>query len=462
MQQDPRSFLLTNTIGSVNHYNLLQLSQVSSNMRRRAKMIRFVAKKRRHTMRVSISSCAFSRLAGAVTALWLCGAGAAWAGGGGESLTTLQAVIGPPDGSSGFCHMLKMNPCPQLPTFTQAILEAAGLANSPPEMVAAQNGLSPGNNVYAGNPAAVPPTPFPLTANTPPTLSDLLSTLTPLAFISSTNQNAPAAATQLYDPDANTFLYAVTVSSIEFATPPGGTVPDTLYLFYEDLSRTNSNLKGTVANFSLPLTVLNSDGTERAVAATLQFAAAGANDCSTSTIKGNFSGSGTQTISPAAIGVNCAVVFSSSPTSSQKHATFEVAVPLLVTGACSPATPGCPRQPPPPPNTDPAYFYALHTGNPGQLNLGIYTAFLFDDLGATPTKSGILPSGATIGIAPTAGPLGPATTGSATFALCANLPGGNGNGQAPVPAVAAYYAIATSGETLLSRALSSTSVCPAF
>ena len=36
-------------------------------------------------MRVSIRSFAFSRLAGAVTALWLCGAGAAWAGGGGES-----------------------------------------------------------------------------------------------------------------------------------------------------------------------------------------------------------------------------------------------------------------------------------------------------------------------------------------------------------------------------------------
>jgi hypothetical protein len=35
MQQNPGSFfLLTNTIGSVNHYNSLQLSQVSSNMRR--------------------------------------------------------------------------------------------------------------------------------------------------------------------------------------------------------------------------------------------------------------------------------------------------------------------------------------------------------------------------------------------------------------------------------------------
>ncbi len=183
-------------------------------------------------MRVSIRSFAFSRLAGAVTALWLCGAGAAWAGGGGESLTTLQAVIGVPDGSTGFCHMLGMGTnfgttCPQLPTFTQAILEAAGLANSPPEMVAAQNGLPPGSNVYASNPAVVPlslgsPTPFPLTANTSPTLSELLSTLTPLAFISSPTKPTPV---QLYDSDANTFLYAATVSSIGFFTPPGGTRP---------------------------------------------------------------------------------------------------------------------------------------------------------------------------------------------------------------------------------------------
>jgi hypothetical protein len=48
------------------------------------------------------------------------------------------------------------------------------------------------------------------------------------------------------------------------------------------------------------------------------------------------------------------------------------------------------------------------------------------------------------------------------FALCANLPAGNGNGQAPTPAVAAYYAIATTGETLLEAALPgfSSSVCP--
>ena len=292
-------------------------------------------------------------------------------------------------------------------------------------------------------------------------MSDQLSTLTPLAFISSEKKNqgsskkknqATAVATQLYDLDADTFLYAVTVSSIGFATAPGGTVPDTLYLFYDDLARTSSNFSSgqTVAKFSLPLTVLNSDGTERAVAATLKLVAP-ATDCSASKVTGDFLNNGTpQTRNATDIGLNCAVVFGPSPTSKERHAIFEVAVPLLVTGAS------------PPPNTDPAYFYFLNTGLPGPINTGLFTAFLLDDPGVTPAAPGILPAGASIGIAPTAGPLGlPPASGSSTLALCASLPE-NGNGQALVPAVGAYYAIATTGETLLSAALpaASTSVCP--
>ena len=160
----------------------------------------------------------------------MCGAGTAWAGDGGDSLGTIQAIIGKVDGSSGFCKLLGMGTnfgttCPQLPTVTQAVLEAAALGLSPPEMVAAQNSIPAGSNVNAGNPAVVPqglfvPTPFPFTATTSPKLFDLLKTLTPLAFISANNSNGAAAATQLYDADADTFLYAVTVSSdwIRYAT----------------------------------------------------------------------------------------------------------------------------------------------------------------------------------------------------------------------------------------------------
>src|SRR5580693_6677422 len=90
MQQNPGSFLLTNTIGSVNHYNLLQLSQVASNMRRADEDDPLRPQKRRHTVSPSIRSFMHSRLTGAVAALWLCCAGPAWAGDGGNDLGTLN------------------------------------------------------------------------------------------------------------------------------------------------------------------------------------------------------------------------------------------------------------------------------------------------------------------------------------------------------------------------------------
>jgi hypothetical protein len=288
-------------------------------------------------------------------------------------------------------------------------------------------------------------------------LSELLSTLTPLAF--SSQSSGTAVARQLYDPNANIFLYAVGVSSFGEVSSTGLTDPDTVYFLYDDTSRTSANLQQgkIVAKFLLPLTVLSSNGvTETPLSATLQFKvpATGQPPCSASTVVSSLWPNG---IAPAQIGVNCAVVFGASPTSAQQHAIFEVAVPLLVTGAsCNDSKglpiPGCT------PNTDPPYFYFANTGNPGPVNLGIYTAFLFDD------ANQILPNGASIGLAPSAGPLGPppAAGVSSTFALCANLPVGNGNGQAPVPAVGAYYAIATDGETLLSAPLPgfSTSTCP--
>lgn len=449
-------------------------------------------------MHKKVKSSAISRLVGTAATLWLCISGSAWAGDG-ANLQSIQAIIGPPDGSSGFCSIFKMNPCPQLPTVTQALLEAAGLGLSPPEMVAAQNSIPPGGNVYAGNPAAIGPNatgiPFPLNAKSSPTLSDLLSTLTPLAFvsagkgnqeasvISSANKSQGAAAvTQLYNPDADTFLYAVAVSTFGVAQPPGGTSPDTLLLVYDDLERSNQNfLPGrTVGKFLLPLTVLSVDPvtgkvSERQVAATLQLIAP-ATDCSASKVTGDFMGSGTlQTVKATDIALNCAVVFGPSPTSPQSHAIFELAVPLLVTGACAP-TPSSPDFCPSgasPLNTDPAYFYQAHNpGKQGPINTGLFTAFLFDDIFGVPAPA--MPpilgaNGIAIGIAPTAGPLGPPPSCTGTnctpppsaFALCASLPP-NGNGQPLVPALGAYYAVSTAGETLISAALPgvSTSICP--
>jgi hypothetical protein len=112
-------------------------------------------------------------------------------------------------------------------------------------------------------------------------------------------------------------------------------------LFYDDPVRTSNAFAAgqVIAKISLPLTVLNQDGsTERAVPTVLQFKslAAGGASCS---VTGNFSGSGTQTLAAAAIGVNCAVVFGASPGLPHSHTIFEVAVPLVVTAAIDPAYP---------------------------------------------------------------------------------------------------------------------------
>jgi hypothetical protein len=438
-----------------------------------------------HAMKVSLNLGA-ARLVGAIAAILLCCAGSAWAGDGGPSLTSIQAIIGKADGSTGLCKILSMKPCPQVPTVTQALLEAAGLELSPIEMVAAQNQTTPGSNVNAANPAAVPvPTPFPLNSTTSPTLSGLLSTLTPLAFQSASKSGSTATATQLYASDINTFLYGVAVSTFGISEKPGGTVPDTALLFYDDVSQPYSSFpRGTtVAKFLLPLTVLNVDTlgnvSERQVATTLNFIAPTTN-CSASTLTGDFMGSGTPQTIPATdiAGFGCVIVFGPSPTSSASHAIFEVEIPLLVTG-----TAGSPY------NTDPAYFYTFNTpGAPaGPINTGLFTAFtFFDDVfGTVPAPPPFIlgANGVAIGMAPTAGPLGPPPTCSgtgctpppSTFALCASLPQNgsgqqngnaqgqqNGSGQALVPAVGAYYAIATDGEMLLSAALpaASTSVCP--
>jgi len=458
----------------------------------------------------SFRSFTFSRLAGALAGLWLCGAGAAWAGDGGD-LGSLQNI------TNGFCAALNMASCPQLPTVTQAILEVAGLENSPPEMVAAQNKIPPGSNVTAGNAPALlvdkAPTPFPIDSNSSPALFDagsppsgLLSTLTPLAFIS--QKSGTAAATQLYDPKADTFLYAVGVPEAGQTNVKGFTEPDTAFFFYDDLFRVAQNFtKGQiVAKFSFPLTVLNSSGSENApVMVTLEVIATTCNGgpgcvpackqgtlgpaCLQAYVYGGGIGTPSTPVDASQLGIQFALVFGPSPTSPQKHAIFEVAVPLLVTGAITgvfptPTSVSCSDSTPPPsncsPNTDPAYFYFQITrqaGNgsevapfppPSTGNLGLDTVFAFDE------TNPVLPAGASIGLAPTAAPFCTATTCPASgdappplsvpFALCASLPD-NSNGPAARlrPAVGAYYAIATDGETLVGAPVPSVfSACPAL
>jgi hypothetical protein len=337
--------------------------------------------------------------------------------------------------------------CPQAPTITQGILQLAAWDLVPNEMISATNSIPLGARVNAGSPSIPPvgPTPPPITAFPVQggALSTLLANLTPLAFISSSP--GPAAATQLYDTKADIFFYALASLS---KSSTQSVQPDTLYLFYDDTTRNANFVQGQIiANISLPLVVLNSDGTtERLVPTTLQFRvpSPGGLPCSASTVVGNFSGASNaiQTLTPAQIGVDCAVVFAPSPLAVASHAIFEVQVPLIVTNP-----------------TDPLYF-----SNPIS---NVNFSFKTDETGFTPaaTTSPILGvSGKSIGIGPAAVPLGtpPAAGVAAAYALCANLPSGNGVGRPPVPAVAAYYAISTAGETLLSAAVpsASTSACP--
>jgi hypothetical protein len=302
-----------------------------------------------------------------------------------------------------------------------------------------------------------------------------LSTLTPLAFISKNPPTptsiaqdplaATAQPTQLYDATADTFLYAVAMSSTRAAESHGLSNPDTVFFFYDTLFRTNQNNIIT-AQFRFPLSVLNSDGTERVVPTTLNFAGTSGGDCSMSSVVGDFIGSGTtQTLNPPSkIGINCTVVFSASPASTQQHAIFEVAVPLLVTTACT--ANGC---------LDRLYFYTnQNQGVPNPVNSGltvgtqtagqgVYTAFV------SSTNSGkgygfaagpnVLGTGVAIGLAPSAGgSLSPPISNGTRFslALCASLPvNTNGTGAQLRPAVGAFYAMATSGETLLAAPIPS-------
>jgi hypothetical protein len=464
----------------------------------------------------AVGSSTISRLAGAVAALWLCGAGSVWAGsGGGADLASLNTSL------SDLCTTLKntfgvpLPSCPQVPTVAQGVLQLAAWNLVPTEMVRATNSIPLKGAVNAGNPSIPPvgPVPPPITAFPVDgdALSNLLPNLTPLAFkrpdaigktvTLSTNNTTPmtskilnfastkgliagqnysivdtttpvaistgttltsftgtavtmsanaagpvasgdkitltpiATATQLYDPDAGAFLYAVASGT--------GTQPDTFYLLYEDLSlvRQTFNKNQIVAYFSLPLTKLDSHGTPSQVMTNLQVVAvcSGGPACLQAQVVGGGTPQNPQLASD--LGIQFGLVFAPSPFATTSHAFFELQVRLVVTNAL-----------------DPLYFF-----NPIS---NVAFAFTADETGSP------LANGASIGIGPSAVPLCsgtgpcPQATPPYVFALCAKLPAGNGNGngnvQAPVPAVAAYYAISTAGETLLSAALPgfSGSVCP--
>jgi hypothetical protein len=426
--------------------------------------------------RSSIISCLFN----AVAVLSLCGSTAAWAGDGGADQASVNSAW------ITFCNstLATLTPpvaCPAtgteaIPTVTQGILQFAASLLVPP-VVARSNGssgvqLAPLGQAFDAIDPSLPPAlipvpntnpaeffaaitqfPIPAKSTTKPVvlgLSDLLPAMTPLAFTSSSK--GPAPVTQLSNSNANVFLYGVASGFMD-----DGGQPDTVFFIYDDPSRTNGNLKqgSVVAEFLFPLVSLTgypSAPTETVIPTTLKFIANGAGDCSTSTVSG-VSPLGSFSTLASKIGINCAVVFAPSPLSAASHAIFEVAIPLVVTQATDTLYFS-------PVNSDLADFFGVFlpysvTGGPWKTDV---TGFPIS--GVTNIPNGY------IGLAPSAQPLLPPGATSLPvpipYALCANLPSGNGNGQAPVPSVAAFYAIATDGATLLSAPSlgSSTSTCP--
>jgi hypothetical protein len=269
---------------------------------------------------------------------------------------------------------------------------------------------------------------------------------------------------------------------------PGGVIgfgnltdPDMAYFFFDDVSLTNKSFTNgqIVGKFLFPLSMLN-NGAETAVMTTLQVKnVCTGGTCSPQAQAVGGIGSPQNPVPASQLGISFALVWSTSPAApNNTHAIFEWGIPLLVTGACQPSEANffCLTGPPPLPvqtipgsNTDPAYFYSLFNGKTNPVNTGVYTAFTFDDLG------GPLSQGMSIGLAPSAGPLGPPPNmgglSPPRYALCANLPQngsgqqngnaqGNSSGQALAPSVGAYYAIATSGEMFLSAPLPSAFTTP--
>ena len=444
-------------------------------------------------MRTSIRSSTVSRLAGAVAALWLGAGGVAWAGDG-QNLGTLQQLLDTP--STGICAIFGISDCPVPSTITQTVLEIAALGNNLVEMVRAQNAIPPGTSVNAGNAAAVPPPcsdsasaaigctvgtnlpmPFPLDANSLPKLfgattitetvlgvpttvivPGLLDTLTPLGSASTSQSSGTAQLAQPFGdtPPPDTYLSAVGVSVANNGLVNNGlTDPDMVYFFYDDTNRSNPTfVKGQiVAKFLYQMTVVNTmAGTETTSPVELEIVATANCNSESTCLKALrayvVSGFGASTSAPIAasqFGIMSAVVFSPSPAMAQNHAILEVAVPLAL-----------------PPSTDPAYFFTLNNGIGNLINIGVFTAFTQNIVGwpcPSITDQASCPIGASVGLAPSAAPL--TQPSPPTYALCADLPDNtNGPGAKLRPAVAAYYAMATSAEMLLSAPLPSAFTTP--
>jgi hypothetical protein len=383
-------------------------------------------------MRAWASSSTISRFAGVATSSWLCVMGSAWAGGGGSDLG-IQSVV------DAVCADVGMT-CPKVPTVTQAILQMSGLANAAPDYVRGPQGplavaqfTGSQCSVSSGTSLPVCSQANAINAVNPPALSAVaLTDLPNLIALAFTTVKGQAVPVLLGTSGASSFFYAV-------ATPGQNGEFQTLTLFFDYPVMTNSNFQNlqAVANISLPLQVLNSNGSERLVCgatgcpasvATLQI-----NACNSGTgcvkgfaanVVGDFTTPGTtETRSAGALGIQTNVSFGSSPNSDRSHFILEVQVPLLVTRG-----------------NDPAYFGVPYGVIPVNQLSGLPTAFTSDVVPAS--KIGVAPQAAP------ACPSGSCPPPTTTYPFCASFAG---NGSGPLsPAVATFASVGTDATTYVS------------
>lgn len=412
-------------------------------------------------------------LAMAALAALAAGARPASAGAGGEDAGVVQPVL------NSLCVVIGVTACPQLPTVTQVALEMAGLETSPPAYVRGPYRLqlcSVSGNL--GPPcSAVAADAVNRVAPSPVGVGDLAS-LTPVAF--TVNKQGQAVPTALGSPSAVAYFYAVT-------TAAANGEPGALQLFYDIPSLTSASFstQTPVAEISLPLQILNADGTERLVCgptgcpksvATLQISAScgsGSGCLTGQTVFGDFTTPGTpEARGASSVGIAVSATFAASPNSKQAHAIFEVTAPLLVTGPSSPSKCGKAISTPTADfadcGADPAYFGTtpagasdgIAVGTPTGINQvsGLPTAFTANVLGFTPLFLGM-----PIGIAPSAVPACPLAGCptpplASTYPFCASIATKGTLG----PAVAAFFALGTDGTTYVSAPVTppATVSCP--
>jgi hypothetical protein len=367
-----------------------------------------------------LKSSTIARLAGAAAAIWLYGAVPAWAGSG-ASGTSLQGVVD--DAWALFTALVgSPTPPPQLPAITQQVLALASWNNTSPDIQRIVNSVCvpPGCPQVAIN-AVNGPAQSPSFAP-PPFASSAFPFLTPLNF------TPGVVPTQVGDPAAVASFAAVVLEDENGQ-------PQMLDVFVE------TSKPGPVT-LSFPLVILNNNGIETPVAATLKSSCSGGNQGGNQGGKGSCSatvsgvGPGNTTYSPGQLGLSF----------SFNSGLVELRIPLVVTT-----------------QNDPPYFTRVEAADPSTVTTspcpsgvnpdsGYCVAFSKQDLGSPAPSS--LGKGASIGIAPYPAPL--CTTGANTncpttppasppptyFGFCASF--------SNTPAIAAFVGIGTDATTYVS------------